>query len=124
MALGAIYGAGVAMRAALWAFFGALAGAGFGMMLIAVGSTRSLNRISTWLAGLLGATAGVFVPVVSSTVVNRSVPPVLSMLPFLGFCAGLGALLGSSLVAIAKRAPSGALESGDPRRIVRPDRRI
>ena len=77
-----------------------------------LGSRRSLDEIAIWKAGLLGATAGAAVPVVIMGLLNGSFPPILALLPFLGFCAGLGGLLGSGLVAIAKQAPKEELGTG------------
>jgi hypothetical protein len=36
----------------------------------------------------------------------------LQRLPLLGFCAGLGGLIGSGLIAIAKRAPTDQKDFG------------
>ena len=122
MTSGTVIGVSVVSGAILWGVFGAFAGGGFGVLLATLGSRHSLEDIAIWRAGLWGASAGAAVPVVTMSLLNGAFPPVMAMLPFLGFCAGLGGLLGSGLVAIAKRAPTEQLGAGAESRTLRDSR--
>jgi hypothetical protein len=111
-AVGTIWVGGVTLNAVIWGTFGALSAGGFGVLLPTLSAGRKLDGVATWRAGLLGAAAGAVVPVVALALLNGALPAVLERLPLLGFCAGLGGLIGSGLIAIAKRAPAEGKDFG------------
>jgi hypothetical protein len=116
MTFGTVFGFSFLSGALVWGVFGALAGGSFGVLLATLGARRSLDEIAIWRAGLWGGAAGAVVPIAVMAVANGALPPILGMLPFLGFCGGLGAILGSGLVAVAKYAPSEELSAASGRR--------
>lgn len=113
--IGAVLGTDVMLGAIFWGIFGTLIGGGFGILLTALGSRRTVEEIGVWRAGMWGAVAGCVVPLGLMTLFAGGLPPALVILPALVFCAGFGGLLGSGLVAMAKRAPPGEIVPGADR---------
>jgi hypothetical protein len=128
-AAGVVFGAGWSLIGSLWRFgiifpeaalissvgwgvFGALAGAGFGVMLTTLAGRRSLDELPVWKAGAWGMLSGMIVPIAVMVVLNGAIPPVFAMLPILGFCGALGGIFGSGLVAVAKFGPDNEVGSG------------
>lgn len=106
MTWGTAFGYSLVQGALFWGLLSALAAGGFGVVLTALGGRRSFDEIEIWRAGLWGAIGGAAVVLTTVTILSGSIPPLLAALPTLGFSAGLGGLLGSGLVAIAKMAPA------------------
>jgi len=96
--------------------FGASVGLTFGSLLAVLSGSRDVDEIPMWRAGFLGIAAGVVFPVVLLGLfgtVGGGLPSVQSMLKGIGFFAGVGGIAGTSLIAVAKRAPAAELSSGD-----------
>jgi len=93
--------------ATLWGIVGVFTGTGFGALLVAMDSKRSLDELPLWRMGLFGAVAGAaFMPVY--VLVRFGVGPLLDapllLLPYMGVFGTLGAMFTSSLVVMAQRA--------------------
>jgi len=96
--------------------FGASSGFAFGSLLTVLSGARDVDEIPMWRAGLLGVAAGAVFPIVLLGLfgtVGGGLPSVQSMLKGIGFFAGVGGIAGTSLIAVAKRAPAAELSSGD-----------
>ena len=92
---------------ALWAFFGAFATTGTGLLLLVLGSTGSLERLSPWRVAAFGALAGFVAPPAFVGFWGPTVALVASI------SSAFGAVLGGGLVWAAKRAPADQLTDGD-----------
>jgi len=101
--------------------FGASAGLAFGSLLAVLSGSRDVDEIPLWRAGLLGIAAGAVFPIVLLGLfgtVGGGLPSVQSMLKGIGFFAGVGGIAGTSLIAVAKRAPATELSSGVSQELV------
>ena len=93
--------------ASLWGIVGVFTGTGFGTLLVAMDSKRSLDELPLWRMAIFGAVAGAaFMP--AYVLVRFGVGPLLQapllMLPSMGVFGTLGAMFTSSLVVMAQRA--------------------
>jgi hypothetical protein len=93
---------------------GGFTAAGFGVLLAAVESKRSLQELSLWRVGLLGALVGASFPpiyVIGSQGLTAYVAAAASFVPVMGALGVVGGLLAASLVDVAKRADRAELPS-------------
>lgn len=108
------YGVSLGLMAAVWGVLGAVTGVGFGLLLTATSSGRSLDDVSLWRGGALGAVAGALGPVAVLSLMVGSAPPIGIGLWFAGVGGALGAGLGAGLLSMAKKAQGDdALEPAD-----------
>lgn len=92
---------------------GAFTTAGFGVLLAAVDSRRSLDELPLWRMALFGALVGASFPpiyVIGQTGFSAYRAAALSFVPVMGALGLAGAVVASSMVAIAKRANRRELE--------------
>lgn len=100
-----------------FAMIGAFTASGFGVLVAAADSRKSLEDLPLWRMGLFGALMGAVFPpvlVISRVGLTGYLGGVVSLLPVsavLGLAGGLGT---ASLVAIAKRAERAELPSTPP----------
>lgn len=102
----------VATLATPWGLLGAFAGTGFGALLAATDAKRSLDELPLWRMGLFGAFFGtlfmplfVFVRFGTGPFLNAPLHMLPSyMLPSMGIFGVGGAILSTSMVAMAKKA--------------------
>lgn len=88
--------------------------AGFGVLLAAVDSRRSLDELPLWRMALFGALVGASFPpiyVIGQMGFSVYLDAALSFLPVMGVLGVVGGAVASSMVAIAKRASRPELES-------------
>lgn len=93
---------------------GAFTTAGFGVLLAAVDSRRSLDELPLWRMALFGGLAGASFPpiyVISQMGLSVYLSTAVSFVPVMGVLGVVGAAAGSSMVAMAKRANRGELDS-------------
>ena len=96
---------GALVNAATWSGLGAFTGIGFGALMAVTDGKRSLEELSQWKMGLLGAVAGgLFLPLREIYENVLTVAELAQLLPSIGILGAFGAALGSSMVALAKRA--------------------
>jgi len=95
---------------------GAACGIGFGTLLIALESKKTLEDLPLWRMGLLGAAAGALVPTVymlATSGLFHFVNAPQIVVSVVGYGAALGGLLSSTMVGLAKRAQQAQLASPD-----------
>lgn len=100
-----------------WGVVGAMATAGFGLLLATTSGRRRLEDVSPWRARLLGGIAGAAGPVLLNLLVPAIVFPAGIGLLIAAVGGAVGAGLASALIAVAKTAPPAAEllpESGEP----------
>jgi hypothetical protein len=106
----------VAGSAAYWGLPAAFAGTGFGALLAVGHGKRSLEELPVWRMGLFGAVGGtLFIPafLVARFGVGVLLDFPFSLLSSMAMLGGLGAVLTSSMVAMAKRARREELSAAD-----------
>ena len=103
----------VAISALIGAMFGFVAVGGVSVMMTTIGSRRSLEDIGLARAAVWGILAGA---AITGALIGAAIAlpgggdvTIAAVLPWLGIAGGLGGLLTTGLVRLAKSAPSGDL---------------
>ena len=105
-----ISGGVIAMGAALYAGFGAVAVGGVGITLATLGAGKRLSELSAVKAGFVGLILGGAVPLIGLIGVGAGAPLAAYVSVALRFGL-LGGTLGAGLVAVAKRSEAKELEA-------------